>query len=134
MFGSISAVSGPTVISPLLRAVNPSARLGHILRWECILVDPIGALLAILVFTFIVSMHNSDALNILLWHFFKTILTGAVIGGAFASLIAVLINRNLVPDYLQNITTLGLVISAFALADYTSYGAAYLRLPLWESL
>ena len=51
MFGSISAVSGPTVISPLLRAVNPSARLGHILRWECILVDPIGALLAILVFT-----------------------------------------------------------------------------------
>ena len=55
--------------------------------------------------------------------FFKTILTGAVIGGAFASLIAVLINRNLVPDYLQNITTLGLVISAFALADYTSYGA-----------
>lgn len=34
MFGSLTVVTGPTVIVPLLRTVRPTARLANILRWE----------------------------------------------------------------------------------------------------
>src|SRR5690554_1348122 len=45
LFGAISIVTGPTVIAPLLRSVRPSAKLANILRWEGIIIDPVGALL-----------------------------------------------------------------------------------------
>src|SRR5699024_7622547 len=55
LFGAISVVTGPTVIAPLLRSVRPSARLANILQWEGIIIDPVGALLAVLVYEGIVS-------------------------------------------------------------------------------
>ena len=55
LFGAIMVVTGPTVIVPMLRTVRPSANVAHILRWEGILIDPIGATLAVLVYEFIIS-------------------------------------------------------------------------------
>ena len=49
LFGSMVIVTGPTVIVPMLRSVRPTARITNILRWESILIDPLGALLAVLV-------------------------------------------------------------------------------------
>ena len=51
LFGAIMTVTGPTVIMPMLQAVRPTAAVANILRWEGILVDPIGAMLAVLTFT-----------------------------------------------------------------------------------
>src|SRR5690606_9764161 len=48
--GAVLVVTGPTVIGPLLRHVRPSGQVGSILRWEGILIDPVGATLAVLVF------------------------------------------------------------------------------------
>ncbi|MFT7314382.1 MAG: NhaP-type Na+/H+ or K+/H+ antiporter, partial [Paraglaciecola sp.] len=50
LFGAIITVTGPTVIVPMLRTVRPSSKISNILRWEGIIIDPIGALLAVLVF------------------------------------------------------------------------------------
>ncbi len=47
MFGAVTVVTGPTVIVPLLRTVRPTAHLANILRWEGIVIDPLGALLAV---------------------------------------------------------------------------------------
>lgn len=47
LFGAISIVTGPTVIAPLLRSVRPDAKLANILRWEGIIIDPVGALLGV---------------------------------------------------------------------------------------
>ena len=47
LFGSMTVVTGPTVIVPLLRTVRPQAKLANILRWEGILIDPIGAIFRI---------------------------------------------------------------------------------------
>jgi len=54
LFGAITVVTGPTVVVPMLRTVRPTANVANILRWEGIVIDPIGALLGVLVFQFII--------------------------------------------------------------------------------
>ena len=51
LLGSILVVTGPTVIIPLLQHVRPASPLGHIVRWEGILNDPLGALSSLTVWT-----------------------------------------------------------------------------------
>ena len=55
LFGAIMVVTGPTVIIPMLRTVRPKENIANILRWEGILIDPIGATMAVLVYEFIIS-------------------------------------------------------------------------------
>ena len=50
LFGALVVVTGPTVIMPMLRSVRPKANIANILRWEGIIIDPVGALLAVLVY------------------------------------------------------------------------------------
>ena len=62
LFGAIVCVSGPTVVVPLLRTVRPRRSVANILRWEGILIDPIGALLAVILFQF-VAATGPDAVS-----------------------------------------------------------------------
>ncbi|MCC0017442.1 MAG: cation:proton antiporter, partial [Rhodobiaceae bacterium] len=80
LFGAIMVVTGPTVIVPMLRTVRPNAKIANILRWEGIVIDPIGALLAVLVFEFIVSSEAGGALGQTLLVFLTLIGMGTVIG------------------------------------------------------
>ena len=50
LLGAILCVTGPTVVLPLLEFVKPRGRVGPILKWEGIVIDPVGALLAVIVF------------------------------------------------------------------------------------
>lgn len=50
LLGAILMVSGPTVILPLLKNIRPKPPAGSILRWEGVLIDPIGVIAALLVF------------------------------------------------------------------------------------
>ena len=50
VIGAILVVSGPTVVVPLLGFVRPARRIRTLLKWEGVLVDPIGAILGVLVF------------------------------------------------------------------------------------
>lgn len=61
LFGALVSVTGPTVIVPMLRSIQPTARIANVLRWEGILVDPIGAVLAVLVFEMIVTGHQGES-------------------------------------------------------------------------
>jgi NhaP-type Na+/H+ or K+/H+ antiporter len=51
LIGAILVVSGPTVVLPLLAFIRPTRDVRSLLKWEGTLVDPIGALLGVLVFT-----------------------------------------------------------------------------------
>ncbi|GIW71368.1 MAG: cation:proton antiporter [Planctomycetota bacterium] len=62
--GAILIVTGPTVVLPLLRNVRPNARLREILRWEGILIDPIGAIAAIVTFDFLLAVHRGGEATI----------------------------------------------------------------------
>ena len=63
LFGALIIVSGPTVIMPILRNVRPNERINTILKWEGILIDPIGALIAVLVYEFIQSGRFSEEVS-----------------------------------------------------------------------
>ena len=58
VFGAIMVVTGPTVIMPLLRHIRPNRRVSSIVKWEGIVIDPIGAVLAVLVFEFVFLFSN----------------------------------------------------------------------------
>jgi NhaP-type Na+/H+ or K+/H+ antiporter len=76
MIGAILVVSGPTVVDPLMRFVQPMERVRRILSWEGSLIDPIGGVLGAVVFNAVVSHHALSGVE----RFFITIATG--VGGA----------------------------------------------------
>ncbi|MGD0622741.1 MAG: cation:proton antiporter [Thermacetogeniaceae bacterium] len=117
LLGAILVVTGPTVIVPLLRQVPLKSRLAAILRWEGILIDPLGAMLAVLVFEarFADGMH--EAIKYAFLGAGKTILLGGVFGLLGAGLIVLLIKRYYVPGYLQIPVTLTVIVSVFAMAN-----------------
>ena len=117
LLGAILTVSGPTVIIPLLRDIRPKSNLASILKWEGILIDPIGALLAVLVFEIIMHGEILSAPTHLLGGILNTIIIGGVIGVLGAYLLIYLIQRFLLPDYLQNPFSFSLVIIVFVLAN-----------------
>ena len=55
LFGALVCVTGPTVIIPLLRSVRPNKTVSNILKWEGIIIDPIGAIAVVLVYEYIIS-------------------------------------------------------------------------------
>jgi CPA1 family monovalent cation:H+ antiporter len=118
LFGAIVVVTGPTVIVPMLRTVRPSAAVANILRWEGILIDPIGATLAVLVFEFIVAGGGEGGLGTSLLVFGKIVLAGLVIGASLGQAFGLMLRRHWIPHYLQNVAALAAVCAAFALANH----------------
>lgn len=126
LFGAISVVTGPTVIVPMLRTVRPKARVANVLRWEGIMIDPIGAVLAVLVYEFIVSGEGSGALGHTLATFGLTVLTGASLGAAAAYGLGQLLRRHWIPEYLHNVATLTLVFGVFTASDLIQHESGLL--------
>ena len=67
LFGALIIVSGPTVVIPILRNIRPNERINNVLKWEGILIDPLGALIAVLVYEFIqtADFQKADTLEVL---------------------------------------------------------------------
>ncbi len=118
LLGAILTVSGPTVIIPILRDIRPKPQLSSILKWEGILIDPVGALVAVLIFEAIILGDFNHAPAFIAHGILKTVLIGGLIGTLGAALLIFLIQRYLIPDYLQNPFSLSLVITVFVLSDH----------------
>ncbi|PHS24660.1 MAG: sodium:proton antiporter [Methylophaga sp.] len=120
LFGALMVVTGPTVIVPMLRTVRPNAKISNILRWEGIAIDPIGAILAVLVFEFILSGQNEAATSLghTFFIFGKTLAVGTAIGATAGYLLGLILRKHLLPEYLHNVATLTLVFAVFALSNY----------------
>ena len=110
-------MTGPTVVIPLLRYVRPTARLEAIVRWEGIAIDPIGALLAVLVFELLFAEPRETTVLHIAWLLFKTTAVGAGAGLIGAVATTILLARFWIPDKLQNPVVLMLVILTFALSN-----------------
>ena len=117
LLGAILIVTGPTVIGPLLSHVRPLKKVGTILKWEGILIDPVGAILAVLVFEVILVGEISSAGTLIFVGIIKTIVIGGMIGFGMAKLLVFLLRRFLIPDILQESVALVLVIAAFVLSN-----------------
>ena len=117
LFASLIIVTGPTVIAPILRHIPLKKDISSILRWEGILIDPIGALVAVLVFEFIRVEDANSFTTTALMEFGKVMLFGFSFGFAFAHALVWLIRKNVIPHYLLNVFTLATVIGVFVLSD-----------------
>jgi len=114
LLGAILVVTGPTVIIPLLREVRPKGQLNSILKWEGIMNDPVGALLAVLVFESILASGLSEATASTIDGLLKTIILGGIFGILGAFIIVFMLRYRLIPDYLLNPISLMLVFCVFA--------------------
>jgi len=117
LFGAIMVVTGPTVIMPMIRSIRPNESISNVLQWEGILIDPIGAILAVLTYEVIVAGGMQDSVTTGVLVFGKILLIGCLFGVGAGHFLSILIRKHWIPHYLQNIVTLALVCGIFALSD-----------------
>jgi NhaP-type Na+/H+ or K+/H+ antiporter len=117
LLGAILVVSGPTVIIPLLRQVKPAGRIGSIVKWEGIVNDPIGAILAVFVFQVIVAGGFKAGTSVAILGIIKAGVFGGLIGVGGAVVMVLLLKRYLVPDFLQNPAALMVVVMCYAASN-----------------
>ena len=126
LFGAIMVVTGPTVIVPLLRAVRPNVRISRTLRWEGIIIDPLGALFAVLVFEWIVVQQTQADLVQVVVVFFQTVIFGSLIGVATAYPFGLLLRHHWIPEYLHNFAAISFVFAAFVLSESITHESGLL--------
>ncbi|BCE00320.1 cation:proton antiporter [Marinicellulosiphila megalodicopiae] len=126
LIGAIVTVTGPTVIVPMLRSVRPNANIANILRWEGIVIDPVGALLAVLVFEFMIS--TQDAWTHTLITFGLVLSIGFGVGAAMGYGVGVMLRKNWMPHYLRNVAVLTLMLGAFAGSNLLAHESGLLTI------
>ncbi|MCP3982058.1 MAG: sodium:proton antiporter, partial [bacterium] len=112
-FGALVVVTGPTVVTPLLRRIKVKYRVATVLEAEGVLIDAIGAVLAVVTLQVLISPSGSSiadgAAGVVLRLGF-----GLVVGLAGGALVALALRfRKVVPDGLENVFTLSLVLALF---------------------
>ncbi len=119
LLGAMLTVSGPTVVLPLLRHVQPVRRIGSLAKWEGIVNDPIGAVLAALVFELVLHGQADESIaGHSLVVMGRTLFYALVLSGLGALVTLQLLRRYLVPDYLQNPFILSLVLLIFSISNH----------------
>ncbi|MEM9142711.1 MAG: cation:proton antiporter, partial [Bacteroidota bacterium] len=126
LFSALIIVTGPTVITPILRNIPLRKDLSAILKWEGILIDPIGALVAVLVFEFISVGEGQAFTKTALIEFGKILLFGFTFGFTFAHGLAFAIKQRFIPHYLLNVVSLSVVLLVFVESDVFAHESGLL--------
>lgn len=117
LLGAILIVTGPTVVGPMLAHIRPSGDSGLILKWEGIVIDPIGVLAAVLVFEAISINSQLNDFSSIMQAIGLTLVAGTLLGVVAAFLLQNLLTRFWVPDYLQIPVSFMLVVAAFTASN-----------------
>lgn len=117
LFGALIIVTGPTVIAPILRNIPLKKDISAVLKWEGILIDPIGALVAVLVFEFISIEDETGFTRQALIEFGKIVIIGFSFGISGAYALHFAIKRKFIPHYLLNVVALSVVLLVFVESD-----------------
>ena len=126
LFSGLIIVTGPTVITPILRNIPLKKDVSAVLKWEGILIDPIGALVAVLVFEFISVGGGAGFTQTALLEFLKIILFGTTFGFTFAHALIFIINQKWVPHYLLNVVSLSTVLLVFVASEIFAHESGLL--------
>lgn len=117
LFGSLVIVTGPTVITPLLRRNHVSRNVETILEAEGVFIDAIGAIIAVVVLEEVLSF-GSSSVAIGFISVPTRIVLGAVVGFAGGVIIAFLLRwRGVIPEGLENVFTLACAVAIFHVSD-----------------
>lgn len=124
--GAILTVTGPTVIAPLLRHVNPTRKMASVFKWEGIVVDPIGAILGVLVFKAALASDADTAWLQIMVSTGKLLLVGVAGGYLLGKVVEILLRKHLIPDFLQPVFLLAVVAVAFTASNLVEKEAGLL--------
>ncbi|WP_240376705.1 cation:proton antiporter [Bacillus piscicola] len=116
VIGGLFVVTGPTVIGPLLRQSKLQERPAALLRWEGIMVDPIGPLFALLAFQIgLVVAGVTESAYLFLFFLAAAI---ALISGYFVGfLMGYVFQKELIPQYMQTSLMFAVVVLSFSISD-----------------
>lgn len=117
LVGAILVVTGPTVINPILRQLRPTRRVSNMLRWEGIVVDPIGAILAVLVYQAVLVGGPDGAIATALEALGKSVGIAAVLTLVLGAGLEFLMRRHLIPDFLEGVVFLATAIGALEISN-----------------
>ncbi|MCD0460882.1 sodium:proton antiporter [Roseiconus lacunae] len=120
LVGAILMVTGPTVIGPLIKQVRPSNRVANTLKWEGIVIDPIGAVTSVLVFEALL-IDAGNGTGHIAYMLAKTAIVGIVAGIIGGFFVTELIRRFLLPDNLHGVGALAVALLLFGLSDYVAH-------------
>ncbi|MGE9289497.1 MAG: cation:proton antiporter, partial [Puniceicoccales bacterium] len=117
LFGALLVITGPTVIGPMLRQIRPRGRVSHVVKWEGILNDPVGAILAVLILESFLHGGLETAPSTFVSGILITLGVGVVgaIAGAFILIFAM--RHRWLPDYLHIPVTLTVVIALNSISN-----------------
>lgn len=116
MFSSLMVITGPTVIIPILRHISVHPKMSSLIRWEGILIAPIGTILIVLVYQS-VFITTEPVLKVVAFTLVKTLATAILISTIASIIFIQCFKRNWVPEFLQELITLILVISTFLITN-----------------
>ena len=117
VLGAILVITGPTVIGPLLRHARLQARPASFLKWEGIINDPVGALLAILCFEYLVYSGPGSAVWEVAGGLAVAMTAAAGLGGGGGYLLSRAFDRGLVPEFLKAPGLIASVVLVYAVAN-----------------
>ena len=127
LFSTLIVVTGPTVIAPIMRQINVKRQISTILKWESIVIDPVGAFLAVLFYKFIIAFYEPDAtVGEAIIEFARSGLVGVGLGATLGYGLYLLITRLYVPKFLLNVFILAAVIGAFLMSDAIAHESGLL--------
>ncbi len=115
LVASVLVVTGPTVIGPIIRAVGLRGRVASILEAEGTLIDPLGAIITVIVFQALFDANHGS--GSIVGEVFATLGVGTALGLLGAGLLILAFSRYLVPDQLHNVSTLAMVLVVFAVSN-----------------
>ena len=120
LFGTLVIVTGPTVISPLLKRVRIHHGVSTILEAEGILMDAIGAIVAVVALEIAISPSGLSFIKGI-YHIISRLAIGALLGVVGGGLLTLLFRiRRLVPEGLENVFILSWVFALFQLSNALS--------------
>jgi NhaP-type Na+/H+ or K+/H+ antiporter len=117
LLGAILVVTGPTVVLPLIRQVRLEGDLGDVLRWEGIVIDPVGVVLSVVAAEFLLAGGLAEATRVVVLTVGKALASGAVLGFAGGLLVAVALRRHLLPERLESPATLAVLLAAYVACE-----------------
>ncbi|ASG67231.1 sodium:proton exchanger [Francisella halioticida] len=130
LIGGITCVSGPTVVPPLMQTVRPKRHVANILKWESILVDPIGALVVVFMLSWFVLessfVGEQNGVSIFIAYIIFVCILGITIGFIFGYLIGLSFRNHYIPEYLKSFFVLAVIVVGFIITDALMHGSGLL--------
>lgn len=117
VIGGLFIVTGPTVILPLLRQAKLKPKPAAILKWEGIIVDPFGALLAVFSFEIVQFLVLREVSGKTILFFFVASIIAVLIGWLLGRGIGWMFQKGHIPEYLKSPVVFIVVIACFTIAD-----------------